>query len=168
MESALKQAHWHPSRGDAGYSLVEVLVTIVLMGTLMAIGFGSFRGWAVAKDHEGAAADLQTVLRQTQTRSITEGVSFCVTFNESASTYTVNRYACNTTVQKVNGPFKMNDSRVRLNDIRFRQPDGTTAPSITFRPTGTATPGRLDIVRDGSPTTYTVAIEGFTGRVSIF
>lgn len=167
METALPWLLRRPSTNDTGYSLIEVLTTIVLMGTLMAIGVGSFRGWALAKDQEGAAVDMQTILRQTQTRSITEGVSFCVTFNTAASTYTVARYACGTATEKVNGPFVMNDARVFFTDIGFRQPDGSSGTGLTFKPTGTATGGQVVIRRQGSPKAYTVTVEGFTGRVSV-
>lgn len=156
----------HPSRGESGYSLVEVLTTIAIMGVLFAIAVGSFRGWALAKDQEGAATDLQTVLRQTQTRAITEGVSFCVTFHTAASTYTVSRYACGTATERVAGPFTMNDKRVYFANVAFLQPDGSYGPNLTFKPTGTATAGSLNVSRQGSSKTYTVAVEGFTGRVS--
>lgn len=167
MESALHVAPRHPSRDDTGYSLIEIMVVIAIMGTMLALGVGSFRAWALAKDHEGTASDLQTMLRQTQTRAITEGVSFCVTFDTSGQTYTINRYACGTPTVKVNGPITVQDPRVHLADVRFLYPDGSTSRDLTFRPTGTATPGRVVVERDGSLKTYTVSVEGFTGRVSI-
>lgn len=166
MEETLHASSRHSSRGDQGYSLIEILTTIAIMGTLLALGVGGFRNWAIAKDQEGAAADLQTVLRQTQTRAITEGVSFCVTFDVAASSYTVSRYACGTPLEKTNGPFEMNDERVTFTDISFRQPDGSFTTSLTFKPTGTATGGSVTVRREGSTKTYLVSVEGFTGRVS--
>lgn len=155
------------TRREGGYSLIEVLVTITIMGTLLALAVGGFRGWGLARDHEGAATNLQTVLRQTQTRAITEGTSFCVTFDTTNSTYTVWRYACNTPTEKVNGPFAMNDDRVHLANPQFSYPDGYTRTGLTFKPTGTATDGSLRITREGSTKTYLVDVEGFTGRVSL-
>lgn len=157
----------HPSPRDAGYSLVEILVAVTLMGIVLVLGVGSFRAWAVAEDQEGTVTDLQTILRQTQTRAITEGVHFCVTFDTAADTYTVNRYACGTPLQRVNGPIKPQAGTIEFQNVQFRQPDGTYSPNLTFRPTGTATAGSLQIVRAGSAKVYTLSVEGFTGRVSI-
>lgn len=155
------------TRIDGGYSLIEVMVTIAIMGTLLTIAVGGFRHWALARDHEGAATNLQTVLRQTQTRAITEGTSFCVTFDTAASTYTVWRYACGTPMVKVSGPFEMNDARVHLRNPEFLYPDGSIGSGLTFKPTGTATDGQVRVDRDGSAKAYVVDVEGFTGRVSI-
>lgn len=154
-------------REDKGYSLVEVMVTIVIMGTLLSIGVGGFRNWTVARAHEGAATNLQTILRYTQTRAITEGTSFCVTFDTAAETYTIWRYACDTATTKVNGPYPMNHHQVHLDSPRFLYADGSTRTGVTFKPTGTATDGQIRITRDGSAKTYLVDVEGFTGRVSV-
>lgn len=168
MECPLKVSHGCRPRGkDAGFSLIEIMVTIVIVGILLALGVGSFRSWALARDHEGSATSLQTTLRQTQVRAITEGVSFCVTFDTDASSYTINRYACGTSLVKVNGPIKTSDPRVHIEDPTFLQNGGGTTNSLLFRPTGTATPGSIKVTRNGSDKTYTVRVEGFTGRVSI-
>lgn len=157
----------HRTPHDGGYSLIEIMVTIVIMGTLLALAAGGFRGWALAHAQEGTATSLQTILRQTQTRSITEGVSFCVKFDTDADTYTVNRYACDTPLEHVGGPFRVGDERVHLTQVRFMRPDGTTGSDLTFKPTGTASAGTLQVTREGSDKTYSVAVEGFTGRVAV-
>ena len=48
----------------------------------------------MAEAHKGAATDMQTVMRQTQVRAVTEGVTFCVKFDTAAETYTVYRHPC--------------------------------------------------------------------------
>lgn len=163
----LRAHRHHPQTGDGGFTLVEVMVTVGLLSILFAFAVGSWRNWTLAQDHKGAADGLQTVLRQTQMRAVTEGVSFCVSFDTAASTYTVSRYACDTPTQHVNGPFHVNDGRIQFADVEFQRPDGTYVDSVTFRPSGSAWPGSLTVTRPGSPVTYVVQVEGFTGRVSI-
>lgn len=150
---------------DDGFSLAEILVVILLMGIVAFIGVGSFSKWALASAHEGAAVDMQTVLRQTHVRAVTEGVSYCLTFDTDLNQYTLYRYACGTATEKVNGPFVLGDPRITLTTPRFRQSDGTYKPWLTFRPSGVATEGTVVIRRAGAPKAYTVSVEGFTGRV---
>jgi prepilin-type N-terminal cleavage/methylation domain-containing protein len=155
----------HRPRPDSGFSLAEIMVVILLMGIVMFIGVGSFQRWALASAHEGAAVDMQTVLRQTHVRAVTEGISYCITFDTDQNQYTLHRYACGTATEKVNGPFRPGDARITLNNPRFRQADGTYRPWLTFRPSGVATEGTVVIRRAGEPKAYTVSVEGFTGRV---
>lgn len=152
--------------GDLGYSMIEILAVILVMGIVAFFGVGSFQKWALAATHEGMAVDMQTVLRQTQTRAITEGTSFCVTFDTDQNQYTVYRYACGTAIEQVKGPFKVADPRITLASPQFLQADGSYKPWLTFKPTGTATPGTVTVRRAAAPKAYVVAVEGFTGRVS--
>jgi prepilin-type N-terminal cleavage/methylation domain-containing protein len=152
---------------DNGFTLIELMVVIALISLISAIGAGSWRAWASAAGQKGAATDLQTVMRQTQVRAITEGVDFCVDFDTTASAYTVYRYTCGTGMVKVYGPYTLGDSKLRLTNVQFTRLDGTSAGQITFRASGRAWPGGLTITRAGSTKTYTLDVEGLTGRVSI-
>ena len=154
---------------DSGFTLLEIMVVIGLMSLLSALGVGAWKSWAVAEAQKGAATDLQTVMRQTQVRAVTEGVNFCVTFDTTANTYTVYRYTCHAPAGnvKVNGPFTLGDSRVQLSDVNFTAVAPATSTEVTFRASGIATPGGLTITRSGSTKTYTLKVEGLTGRVSV-
>ena len=103
---------------DDGVTLVEVLVAMALMGIVAAFALGGFRNWQAASDHRGTAFAIQTVLRQTQVRAVSEGVSFCVMFNDTAGTYTVNRYACDDSPERVDGPWPVAGRSVRLASAR--------------------------------------------------
>lgn len=152
------------TRPDGGFSLPEIMVVILIMGVVAFVGVGGFQKWALASGHEGAAANMQTLMRQTHVRAVTEGISYCITFDTDQNQYTLYRYACGTATEKVNGPYKPGDSRITLSSPRFRQTDGTYQPWLTFRPSGVATEGTVIIRRAGVPKTYTVSVEGFTGR----
>ena len=155
-----------PAR-DSGFTLLEIIVVVGLVSVLAALGVGAWKSWTVAEAQKGAATDLQTVMRQTQVRAVTEGKNFCIKFGTPADTYTVYRYACDESPEKVNGPFTLGDSRVHLAGVQFHQPDGSLTTMVNFRPSGSAWPGELTITRSGSPKTYTLDVEGLTGRVSV-
>lgn len=152
---------------DAGFTLIEVLVVIGIFSILALFGVGGFRNWAIASDHRGAADGIEMAMRQAQVRAITEGVSFCVTFDTAASTYTINRYACGTTLERVQGPTKIENAKVKINDVQFTRADGSIAPDVLFKPTGSAWSGYVTVTRTGSTKSYRINVEGFTGRVAI-
>lgn len=161
----MSTAPTHRHSRDSGFSLAEIMVVVLLMSIVMFIGVGTFQRWALSSAHQGAAVDMQTVMRQTHVRAVTEGISYCITFDTDLNQYTLYRYACGTGTVKVNGPYKTADARITINSPRFRQSDGTYKPWLTFRPSGVATEGTVLIRRAGSPKSYTVSVEGFTGRV---
>lgn len=154
-----------PARDD-GFTLIEVLVTISLMGVVMAFAVSGWSSWSRASEQSGTARELQSTLRSTQQRAITEGSTMCVLFDGSGSRYTVYRGACADTGKvRVEGPIATNGAAVRLSVPAF---SGTTATTgVTFYSRGTATPGSVKVVRTGSSKIYTVAVEGLTGRVSL-
>lgn len=152
---------------DDGVTLVEVLVAMCLMGIMAAFAVGGFRDWQAASDHRGTAYAIQTVMRQTQVRAVSEGVSFCILFNDGNETYTVNRYACNDSPQRVDGPLPMAGPSIRLSSPVFTTPDGSPSAGVTFRPTGAAWPGTVKVTRPGTSKQYVLSVEGFTGRVSL-
>jgi len=79
---------------DAGATLVEVMVVVAMIGTLTAMAVWGIRGWATSSAFKGTSQQVQSVLRTTQQRAITEGTSFCVEFNTETDQYAVFRFAC--------------------------------------------------------------------------
>ena len=157
-----------PSRRDSGFTLIEMMVVVGFVSLLAAFGVGAWKQWTVGHAQVGAVTDMQTVLRQTQVRAVTEGQNFCVKFDTTANAYTVYRFACNTTGNvKVNGPFTLGDPRVQLGNVAFDSVSPATSTQLTFKASGSATPGTLQVIRTGSTKVYTLDVEGLTGRVSV-
>ena len=149
------------TRRDSGFSLIEVLVSIALMGVLMAIAVGGWSAWARASEQSGTARELQSTLRQTQQRAVTEGTAMCVTFTSVA--YTVSRGSCTSSpppaATRVEGPVPAGRG-VQIASSAF--PLG-----VTFTARGTSTDGSVTVTRTDSSKVYTLQVEGFTGRVSL-
>ena len=150
-----------------GFTLLELMVVIALMGILLAIGAGTFRTWSSAQAQAGTASDIEGVLRQTQQRAVTEGSSMCVQFNVDDDTWVQYRGRCdNPDRQQIRGIWETQDNNVHLVDAEFLDHDGSYVDGVSFSPRGTATPGQIVISRDGNPKLRTVTVEGLTGRVT--
>lgn len=151
---------------DAGYTVLEMVVTIALAGTLMAIAVSGWQGWARAAEQDGFATELQLVLRQAQQRAVTTGSSICVDFDADADSWTVLRGRCD-------GPTTVLEStRTAPAGLDLTAPaftydaEGTELDGVTFRPWGSATRGGLEVRREDGPT-LRIDVQGLTGRVSV-
>jgi prepilin-type N-terminal cleavage/methylation domain-containing protein len=157
-----------PTRRDSGFTLIEMMVVVGFVSLLATFGVGAWKQWTVAHAQSGAVTDMQTILRQTQIRAVSEGQNFCVKFDTSANTYTIYRFACAPTGNvKVKGPFTLGDPRVQLGTVSFDSVSPATNSQLTFNASGSATPGTLTVTRTGSTKVYTLSVEGLTGRVSV-
>jgi prepilin-type N-terminal cleavage/methylation domain-containing protein len=154
-------------RRDGGFTLVEVMVALALFGVLSAMAVSGTRNLISAEGQRGTADAVASTIRNAQVRAVTEGVSMCLSFDTTADTYTLSRFACGTATTKINGPNKVEDGSVDITSADFTAADGTVGSGITFRPAGSAYPGTLKIARSGSSKVYTLTVEGLTGRVSI-
>jgi type II secretion system protein H len=156
------------SSRDAGFTLVEVMVTIMLFGIVVAIAVNGSRSWSQANEQSGTARTLQSVLRQAQQRAVTEGRPACVTFDVATDSYTVFRGACDDPAKtEVQGPKSTDSGKVHLATPTFTSSAGTPAAGVSFTARGTAWPGTVKVTRDGSTKTYVLTVEGLTGRVAL-
>lgn len=151
---------------DSGFTLIEVMITIVLLGMMMAIALSGWSSWAKASAHAGTAREMQTVMRQAQQRGVTEGRAMCVWFDVAANSYTVYRGACDAPKTKIAGPYETGAPEVEVTAPTFTAPSGTSA-GATFYARGTASPGEVRVGRSGSSKVYVLKVEGLTGRVSL-
>ena len=152
--------------GDGGYTLIEVMVTIALLSAIMLIAISGWSSYAKASAQDGAAQEVQSVLRQAQQRAVTEGSSMCVEFDTVHSSFRLYRHACDDSPTALEGPWKVDDHNVRLDSAKFTSPAGPDQTGVTFTPRGTAWPGEVRIKRSGSTEVRVVRVEGLTGRVS--
>jgi type II secretion system protein H len=152
---------------DSGFTLVELLVTVALLSVMMTIAVSGWASWSKSADHSGTAIELESTLRQTQQRAVTQGRALCVRFaGDRYSVYIVDANPCGLTGPRVDGPFTADAHDVSFSSPSFASTSGA-GTDVLFYARGTASPGSVKVIRAGSTKVYTVKVEGLTGRVSL-
>ena len=152
--------------GDRGFTLVETLVVVVLMGVAATIAVGGFQAYSKSAEHSGTRNDVVSALRAAHQRALAEATVYCVRFDASGKTWTTYRGTCSAGTP-VKGPEDVEGAQISLADVSFLHADGTPGSrDVEFTARGTASKGSLKVVRAGSSKTYTVSVEGLTARVS--
>lgn len=152
-------------RGDDGFTLIELAVTMVILSVLLAISIGGFTRYRSAQDQRGSAVQVEEVLRNAQSRAQAEGITYCVSFDVALRSWKVYRVTCGTGALLVKGA--TTTAGVTLTSPAFLQTDGSTTANAQFTPRGTATPGSVKVTRTTGSKVYTVKVEGLTSRVSV-
>jgi prepilin-type N-terminal cleavage/methylation domain-containing protein len=80
---------------ERGFTLIEAVIVIVLMGIVLAIASSSWFGTVESRRVDSAANQLAADLRQAHTRAINELVQQTVTLTDGSSEYTVTGVANN-------------------------------------------------------------------------
>jgi len=159
--------------GDAGITLIELIVTIVLASIAMSIGVLAMRNFLLSSREASTAQDIRSTLRSASENSLSQGRTFCVSF--TATTWAVYKSDCTVAANKTAGPYTVDDPSITLSSVSFVAPgtpvpgQSTACPNASqcayFYPRGTALAGNV-VVSRGSKT-YTISVEGLTSRVSM-
>lgn len=154
-------------RGDRGFTLIEMLVTLSIGGVLSGLAVSSFSSWSQSSQHRGARDEVVSTLRNAAERALSEGRTYCVSYDAGA--WTTYRLACGAGGTVVGGPTRPDSSKETFTGS-LAAPTGSTSvcPSVGgcayFYPRGNASAGNVVIKRDGE-SDYTVTIVGLTSRV---
>lgn len=171
---------------DAGFTLIEMMVTIVVAGILIATATMALNAYTKAQSEKGTANRVVSSLRDAAGRAQAEGRTYCVSF-DSATSWSVWRYSCDSTwtgtsiqgatltATKVGSDSRQGQASIDMTTVAFPAVTGIGLPSacgtagtghcVYFYPRGIATPGQLKVVRPGNAKTYVVNVGGLTSRV---
>ena len=161
---------------DDGITLIELSVTMALFGVLATIGVYSFRNLQHALEEQGAQREVVSQLRDAQTRAVAESVAYCVDFGVTpTTTYSMYRvpgadqgalaagFSC--TVGTRLSTYK-NQTGTSVSSADFEQRNGVHTTFVLFTPRGSASAGSVNLARGDASKTYSVSVDGLTGRVS--
>lgn len=161
------------AHGDDGFTLLEMVVTLVVAGILMAGATMGMHAYVVSNRESGTAQEIRSALRDAQEQALSEGRTYCVYF--TSTTWTVFRSDCTVSSNETSGSLDVADRSITLTSIAFPAPSPpianentacpTTGQCAYFYPRGTALGGSLRVTRPGK--SYTVTVEALTGRVSL-
>lgn len=153
---------------EAGYSLIEVMTVIGVVGIILAIAAPTIQNQIAVQEIRGAGRHVVEVLRDARDSALNEGVPRYVLFDPAASprTYQVYRYSGGAWVAE-EPPAPMPDT-VTFSDADVTFPQLTSVPETGATVPANAayfdTRGRYPF-QQGAPSAYTVTLTGGAGRV---
>ena len=153
---------------DEGFTLVELMVTMIIAGILMAIGMFTFANYLKISQQRGTAREVVSLFRTASERSISEGRTYCVDIAADGRSATTYRYTCDPASLALT-KYKTQSAKVTISAAVTNPPTPPACPAghqcVYFYPRGTATPTTATIASAVRSKTYTVTVEGLTARV---
>jgi len=158
----------HHARGDDGFTLIEVLVVMVVMGVLMAIAIPSWSHYQNKQNYLGSAQLVVSEMRRIQLQAVAQETTYRVDFTVGGKTFKVYQLTdatagTYTLTQTVSLP----GSAATFASPAFTMKDGTASTSAWFYARGTASDGTVTLTRTNTGGhAYVINVEGLTGRVN--
>jgi len=152
-----------PGRGASGFSMVELLITLVLLGIVTAIAVPSYRGWVDNSNLKGAARMISSDFYDARARAMAENRPYTITYSpDPANTYRIQAAAANGLAAvdetKTFGEY----GTVRMSSVN----GGTGAVAVTIQPRGSASPAATIGLTNVRNSTGTITVL-MTGRAHV-
>lgn len=75
--------------GEAGFSLIEMIVVVALVGLLAAVGLPSMQDWLDRYRVRTAAEQLASLIQLQRMRAVSQNTDFSIDFDANAGSYTL-------------------------------------------------------------------------------
>lgn len=157
---------------DHGFTLVELMVTLAILGIMVGIAIPSVLAWMPAANLRDAAYDVKGAMIRARSAAVNEGLEFRVIFNATDKTYSMERgnLSSGATIwTSVFGPYALpNGIDLASTSVEIEK-DGSD-PFVRFQPNGGVNTNvdALDLtLQNGNSDTYLVTVTRRTGHVEL-
>jgi prepilin-type N-terminal cleavage/methylation domain-containing protein len=113
-------------KGDRGYTLTELLVTLVIVGIIAAIASPNFLGLLSRYRLEGALQQLLGAINETQRLAMARGKSCRININTSTNKITANTVGCLLSDRQINPAIKIRSNFTGSTNITFSHKGSNT------------------------------------------
>ena len=146
-----------------GYTLMELLITMVLIAIVGLISVPSFQRIAINNNLKTAVRDMASDFALYKERAIAESRMYRIVLNTGAGTYDIQQcWATGSVCGGYDPPFQVKDLTQYASDISF---DSATQTVYTFQTRGTVTNGTIRL-KNGRNSTGEIKIN-ITGRANV-
>ncbi len=152
------------SSGEAGFSLIELMVTVLVLGILLGIAALAYAGITRESALSSAGKQVEGAMKRAQTAASQENVTYTVTFYPSTdahpNTYAFWRLGATEPEQNKYVPGEVSDGGY------IRMENGVTVvslASVTFTPAGTTmsiTPATVSLSMGGESRNVSISSNG--------
>jgi general secretion pathway protein H len=145
----------HPPPGADGFSLIELIVTLAILGLVLVLITGYRAPWSTALGLRGTAAELASGLRLARSQAIAGNRPVVLDLDLAQHRYRVGDSPPHELPPKLS---------IRLLTIAGEN-RGRTNGDIRFNPDGSSTGGRITLAEGGR--SVAVGVDWLTGRVTV-
>ena len=129
--------------GRKGFSLVEVVIVVALIGIVATIAVPNFQNYIRNRNLKIAAQEISSEFFVTRERALSESRTYRLVFDDTANQYTTEEQTA-PGVWTVRQTKPVHGSAAQTSGIVINTAN-TTATIFTFQPRGTVSSGRLSI-----------------------
>jgi prepilin-type N-terminal cleavage/methylation domain-containing protein len=142
--------------GRTGFSLVELMIVIALIGIVGMFSIPAFQRYATNANLKAAAREIMADISNTKQRAVEENLNvYRITFNTAANTYALSRTDTGVTLW-TKSPTS-SGAGIRISAVNF-----SGGAVVSFQKRGTATAGSLTLTNSRGSTA--VITGNFAGR----
>jgi prepilin-type N-terminal cleavage/methylation domain-containing protein len=136
-------------KNSCGFTLVEILTAIGIIGVLVLIGIPAFRAYQPNLQLNGAVRNLVTDIRYAQQLAVTEQIDHGIHFSSSTNEYDIIKYT---------EPEQIIEQKILPEKVDFQQISGFTDNKARFNPYGAVKESGAIILVNTRNTTSTIEI----------